>query len=135
MADHDSVVTAWSVPASARAAAPEARRSCSADGPSSPVGPSPTATTSGAVIVPRLGILTTSSARPVAPATASSAASSPSKAASTAAAPGASRGAAFSVSSSERAGRTPTTTASAVAVAAVVPAPVSRCSSVTTSAR
>ena len=49
---HDSVVTAWSVPASARAAAPDARRTCSADGPSSPAGPSPTATTSGAVTVP-----------------------------------------------------------------------------------
>ena len=71
-----SVLTAWSVPASARAAAPEARRTCSGRRPSSPALPRPTATSSGAASAPRVGSLTTSSALPVAPATASSAASS-----------------------------------------------------------
>ena len=88
-----SVLTAWSVPASARAAAPDARRTCSGRSAPSPSAlPRPTATSSGAATAPRVGSLTTSSALPVAPATASSSASCPSKAASSSSAPGARRG-------------------------------------------
>ena len=91
-----SVLTAWPVPASARAAAPDALRTWSALGaPSWSGAPSPTATSSGAAVEPRVGTLATSSGLPLAPATASRAVSSasPPNAAATSSEPGARRGA------------------------------------------
>src|SRR6266571_3943943 len=79
------------VPARVRAAAPAARRSVSAGG-SAPAGsgPSPTATTSRAVIVPSVASLVTSPAAPVAPSSARVSTSRPSKAAAMVPAPAAS---------------------------------------------
>jgi hypothetical protein len=76
------------VPASARVAAPAARRSDSALYPARPCGsPSPTTTTRPAFTVPDFGSLVTSSALPVAPIDASTVASLPTAAASIAFAP------------------------------------------------
>src|SRR5882757_2199414 len=110
----DSVLATRPVPASARAAAPEARRTCSASAPagaSACARPSPTPTSSGAPTAPRVGNLTTSSALPEAPARVSSSSSVPSYAASTSSAPPASTGPSSPV-------RSPTISASASAVAA-----------------